>query len=185
MLWYNYKSEIKYFILSVPCIQVMWNSFLNSKISSLQQDENVLCRVTADGSSGFKWKQKDINVNTSVTHSWRRLPLVTWLLCRVCGWLGGPSGCAVPVSVLNDELCPRTLDTSSQLIWTHIHACTHAHTHTPYTHRVHRKREWNVDYNKQEMKCLAQGCFDSWGQRKYFSHLYLPKVLRQAIKQLL
>lgn len=47
---------------------------------------------------------------------WRRLEaLVTWHLCRACGWLGGPSGCAAPASERNDEPCPRIWDTSAPL----------------------------------------------------------------------
>lgn len=101
-----------------------------------QRKRYVFYRVSADGSCSIKWKWKDINAGASVTHSWRRLPLVTWLLCRACGWLGGPSGCAAPVFELSDELCPRTLDTSGQLTW------------------AHRKREWSASQAKKRSALL-------------------------------
>lgn len=53
-------------------------------------------------------KAASSNENEGMLMWWRRLEaLVTWHLCRACGWLGGPSGCAAPASERNDEPCPR------------------------------------------------------------------------------
>lgn len=98
-----------------------WHLKATLNKSSLRRTVNVPWRVTADGSGGTKRQPAQIHANTSVTRSWRRLLLVTWLLCKACGWLGGPSGCATPVSEPDDELGPGTLDTSWPL---RSHICT-------------------------------------------------------------
>lgn len=141
----------KQFLFSIYARKIMRT---NSSHLTFNKKLNVLCGVTADGSRGIKWKWKDINARASATHGWRRLPLVTWLLCRACGWLGGPSGCAAPASELNDELCPGTPGTSAQLT------------------RAHRRRKKTKLNKWKKMKCLAQGCPGSWWQRDYFSPAY-------------
>lgn len=156
----------KQFLFSIYARKIMWT---NSSHLTFNKKLNVLCGVTADGSRGIKWKWKDINARASATHGWRRLPLVTWLLCRACGWLGGPSGCAAPASELNDELCPGTPGTSAQL--------TRAHRRRKKT-KLNKWKKWSA--------LLKDALAVDDRETTFPLHtVCLPRELRQAVKQIL
>lgn len=140
----------------------------------------VFHSMSADGSCSIKWKWKDINARASVTRSWRWLPLVTWLLCRACGWLGGPSGCAAPVFELNDELCPGTLDTAAQLTpahrgkkqcFTKIWWLTTGSFFSLYTYRyIHNQAGQKTDYLTLMSDAFIEQKQDN-GQRRMVEHV--------------
>lgn len=140
-----------------------WHLTATLNTSPLEQTaENVLHGATADGSRGIKAKaEKHISANASVGGG--------------CCWL--PGSYVQRAVDLEDRLDVQLLS----LCWT----MSSAQEHWIPPHHWRECTDKKTQTKKLRIKILAQVFSDSWGQRDYFPHLYIPKVFRQAIKQLL